>query len=141
MTLLRIRRGMDVQVLSGMFGIAPSTVCRIFYNNMDQLFASPAKMIDFMAVIHSSEKKSPKMFKPFLKTRNVYDCTEFYIQKATLPSSKRTCDLVKVQTPQHGKSSPGNVTIGHVYVCVKLIYYHFSVRYTTTVALLLVVLH
>ena len=88
MTLIRLRRGLDIEVLSDLFGIHSSNISRIFITWINFLYLE----LNFLISWPSKEQVRntlPKQFKHFPKTRVVIDCTEFYIQKPSLPSSQR----------------------------------------------------
>lgn len=88
LTLIRLRRGIDVEVLSDIFGIHASNISRIFITWINFLYLE----FNFLISWPSREQvrsNLPKQFKYFPKTRVVIDCTEFYIQKPSLPSAQR----------------------------------------------------
>ena len=88
MTLARVRRGLDVEVLSDMFSVSSSIVSRITITWMCFLYHE----LKFLVHWPSKEQvrqRLPKVFKCFSKTRAVIDCTEFFIQRPSLPSSQR----------------------------------------------------
>jgi hypothetical protein len=87
LTLVRIRRGLDVEVLSDIFGVHASAISRIFSTWINFLYQE----LRFLISWPSREqiiKSLPKQFKHFPKTRSIIDCTEFFIQKPSLPSSQ-----------------------------------------------------
>ena len=88
LVLIRLRRGFDVDVLSDIFGLHSSNISRIFITWINFLYLE----LNFLIAWPSKEQvKStlPKQFKYFPKTRVIIDCTEFFIQKPSLPSSQR----------------------------------------------------
>lgn len=88
LVLVRLRRGFDVEVLGDLFGIHASNISRIFITWINFLYLE----LKFLIAWPSKEQvKStlPKQFKYFPKTRAIIDCTEFFIQKPSLPSSQR----------------------------------------------------
>lgn len=90
LTLTRIRRGFDVEVLGDIFGVHLSVVSRIFWITtwINFLYLE----LNFLISWPNREQITtnlPKCFKHFPKTRSIIDCTEFFIQKPSLPSSQR----------------------------------------------------
>lgn len=88
LVLVRLRRGFDVEVLGDLFGIHASNISRIFITWINFLY------LEFKFLIARPSKEQvkstlPKQFKYFPKTRAIIDCTEFFIQKPSLPSSQR----------------------------------------------------
>lgn len=87
-TLIKLRRGFDVEVLSDLFGIHSSSISRIFTTWINFLYLE----LNFLISWPSKEQiisNLPKAFKYFPKTRSIIDCTEFFVQKPSLPSSQR----------------------------------------------------
>ncbi|XP_048751583.2 uncharacterized protein LOC125663333 [Ostrea edulis] len=87
-TLVRLRRGFDVEVISDLFGVHPSQISRIFTTWINFLYAE----LKFLISWPSREQIAsniPKAFKHFPTTRSIIDCTEFFVQKPSLPSSQR----------------------------------------------------
>ncbi|XP_076105739.1 uncharacterized protein LOC143074076 [Mytilus galloprovincialis] len=87
LTLLRLRRGFDTKTLGDMFAISESSVCRIFTTWLNLMYHD----LKFLVRWPSREvlKKMPKCFKHFKKTKCIIDCTEFFVQKPSLPSAQR----------------------------------------------------
>ncbi|XP_060081914.1 uncharacterized protein LOC132563760 [Ylistrum balloti] len=88
LALLRLRKGYDNTTLGQMFGISASSVSRIFFTWMCLM----SRELRFLVCWPSREqcrRKLPKCFKWFTRTRCVIDCTEFFIQKPSMPSSQR----------------------------------------------------
>ncbi|XP_052096605.1 uncharacterized protein LOC127731804 [Mytilus californianus] len=88
MSLVRLRKGLDTDVLADMLCISSSTVSRIFTTWIVFL----RKELDFLIKWPTKEQikeNMPKSFKYFPKTRVVIDCTEFFVQKPSLPSAQR----------------------------------------------------
>lgn len=86
--LLRLRRGYDSISLSNMFGISDTLVSRIFATWTSLV----SKELGFLIRWPSKEQvryKRPACFKHFPKTRCIIDCTEFFVQKPSLPSAQR----------------------------------------------------
>ena len=87
-TLVRLKRGFDVEVLGDLVGIHPSSISRIFTTWINFLYLE----LNFLISWANKEQITanlPKAFKYFPKTRSIIDCTEFFIQKPSLPSSQR----------------------------------------------------
>lgn len=92
LTLTRIRRGFDVEVLGDIFGVHSSVVSRIFTTWINFLYLE----LNFLISWPTREQIAtnlPKSFKHFPKTIidywSIIDCTEFFIKKPSLPSSQR----------------------------------------------------
>ncbi|XP_076110548.1 uncharacterized protein LOC143079205 isoform X1 [Mytilus galloprovincialis] len=88
MSLVRLRKGLDTDVLGDMLCISSSTVSRIFTTWIVFL----RKELDFLIKWPTKDQikeNMPKCFKYFPKTRVVIDCTEFFVQKPSLPSAQR----------------------------------------------------
>ena len=88
LTLVRIRRGYDVALLSHLFGIAKSHVCRIlpsWINFLAQCFKPLIKWPSQDIV----KANLPHTFKRYPRTRVIIDCTEIYVEKAFRPAAQR----------------------------------------------------
>ena len=88
MTLMRLRRGLDVFTLGNLFGISKASVSRIFVTWVVFL----KQHLQFLVKWPTREQvkaRLPKAFKYFPNTRVIIDCTEFNVQKPSLPSSQR----------------------------------------------------
>lgn len=71
-----------------MFAISESSVCRIFTTWLSLMYHD----LKFLIMWPSREQVSrnlPKCFKYFNKTRCIIDCTEFFVQRPSLPSAQR----------------------------------------------------
>ena len=84
--MVRLRRGVDTEQLADMFGVSSSTVSRIF-NTWVNLLAQ--ELPEYLFCKEQIKQTLPKIFKSFPKTRAIIDCTEFYIQRPSMPSSQR----------------------------------------------------
>lgn len=69
-TLVRLKRGFDVEVLGDIVGIHPSSISRIFTTWIN-FFVSGVKVFDFVA--KQITANLPKAFKYFPKTRSIID--------------------------------------------------------------------
>lgn len=77
-----------MEVISDLFGVHPSQISRIFTTWINFLYAE----LKFLISWPSREQIAsniPKAFKHFPTTRSIIDCTEFFVQKPSLPSSQR----------------------------------------------------
>ncbi|KAK7090809.1 uncharacterized protein [Littorina saxatilis] len=88
LTLVRIRKGFDMEHLSFLFGISQAQVSRIFttwVNVLNQCFAPlllwPRKEL--------CKKNLPEAFENYPTTRCVIDCTELRIEKPFRPRAQR----------------------------------------------------
>lgn len=88
LTLIRLRRGVDIQFLSDLFAVSHSTASRIIitwvsylYHELHFLLRWPDRQTVTLNL--------PTAFKYFPKTRAVIDCTEFFIQRPSMPSVQR----------------------------------------------------
>ena len=88
MTLLCLRRGLDVEHLADIFYVSSSTVSRIVTTWINIMFHELAYLIKW-PTMEQVRKNRPKAFKYFPRTRVIIDCTEFFIQRPSLPSSQR----------------------------------------------------
>ncbi|XP_078317755.1 uncharacterized protein LOC111138234 [Crassostrea virginica] len=88
LTLLRLRRGFDTKSLGDMFGVSESSVCRIFTTWVCLMIIDLSFLIKW-PTREQIRENLPKCFKYFKKTRCVIDCTEFFVQKPSLPSAQR----------------------------------------------------
>ncbi len=80
LVLVRLRRGLDVEHMSDIFGVAPGTVSRYFKTWVDFLYKELSFLIKWSnrgQVRHNL----PKAFKHFQKTVGIIDCTEFFCAK------------------------------------------------------------
>lgn len=87
LTLTRIRKGFDVEVLGDIFGVH-SVVSRIFTTWINFLYLELNVLISW-PTREQITTNLPKCFKHFPKTRSIIDCTELFIQKPSIPSSQR----------------------------------------------------
>jgi len=87
-TLLCLRRGLDVMQLADMFSVSASTVSRTFLSWLNLCYHELAFLIRWPTKAQAA-KKRPSCFRYFPATRCVIDCTEFYIQRPSLPTSQR----------------------------------------------------
>ena len=88
LTLVRLRRGLDVQLLAFLFGVSVSTASRVIATWIDFL----AKELNFLIQWPTHEQlqnRSIAAFKYFNNTIAVIDCTEFFIQRASSTASQR----------------------------------------------------
>ena len=88
LTLMRLRRGFDLQHLGTLFGVSQTTACRIVTTWVHFL----AQHLDFLIVWPTQEQLRNRRiaaFKYFHKTIAIIDCTEFFIQKPSSTSAQR----------------------------------------------------
>lgn len=88
LTLVRIRKGYDMDHLAFLFGISQSHVSKVFttwVSILSQCFKPilkwPSKEV--------SKRNLPESFKEFPNTRCVIDCTEFQVEKPFRPAAQR----------------------------------------------------
>ncbi len=89
LTLIRIRRGYDVEHAAYLFQVSPGHVSAIFITWVNFL----AKCLLPLLKWPSKEVNSgnlPNSFKDYPKTRVVIDCTEFFIEKPFRPNAQRS---------------------------------------------------
>lgn len=87
-TLLRLRRGLEVDQLSDLIGVASSSISRIVTTWLYLL----SRELQFLVKWPSRrqvQKVLPSSFRHFQRTRVILDCTEFQLQKPSLPSVQR----------------------------------------------------
>lgn len=86
---VRLRRGVDIEHLADMFSVSASTASRVFITWINLLgHELPGYLLRWPSK-EQVHQNLPKSFKYFPKTRAIIDCTEFYIQRPSLPSSQR----------------------------------------------------
>ncbi|ESP03283.1 hypothetical protein LOTGIDRAFT_137682, partial [Lottia gigantea] len=88
MVLIRLRRGFDIDVVSDLMGIHSSNVSRIFTTWINFLYLELQFLISWPSK-EQVRKNLPQQFKHFPKTVSIIDCTEFFVQKPSIPSSQR----------------------------------------------------
>ncbi|XP_046550799.1 uncharacterized protein LOC124260515 isoform X1 [Haliotis rubra] len=88
LTLVRLRRGLDVDHLSDLFGISSSTVSRYFRTYIEFISRELSFVVKWPIRLQV-QAHLPKAFRYFKKTIAIIDCTEFFVQKPSLPSSQR----------------------------------------------------
>ena len=88
LTLVRIRRGYDVVLLSFLFGITTSQVGRVVPAWVNFLAKCLRPLIKWPSRKHVQENL-PKSFTEFPRTRVIIDCTEIFVEKAFRPSAQR----------------------------------------------------
>ncbi|KAK3085080.1 hypothetical protein FSP39_003199 [Pinctada imbricata] len=88
MTLMRARRGIDTTTLGAMFGVQPGTVSKIFTTWISFLRLE-LKFLVSWPTKDQIRKRLPKCCKYFPNTKCIIDCTEYFVQKPSLPSSQR----------------------------------------------------
>ncbi|XP_067663524.1 uncharacterized protein [Haliotis asinina] len=87
-TLMRLRRANDVEQLSDLFGVSNSHISRIF-NTWINLMCKELCFLIKWPPTRQVKHNLPKCFKYFPNTKAVIDCTEFLLQKPSIPSSQR----------------------------------------------------
>ena len=89
LVIVRLRRGVDIEHLADMFSVSPSTASRVFTTWINVLAKElPAYLLRWPSK-EQVRQNLPKSFKYFPNTRVIIDCTEFFIQRPSLPSSQR----------------------------------------------------
>lgn len=88
MTLIRLRRGIDTTTLGAMFGVKAGTVSKIVFTWTTFLYFELKFLISWPSR-YQTVQNLPKCFKYFPSTRCIIDCTEFFVQKPSIPSSQR----------------------------------------------------
>lgn len=88
MCLLRLRRGLEVDHLADLFAVSPSLVSKICTTWINFLYLE-LKFLIRWPTREQVRSNLPLCFKQFPKTRSIIDCTEFHVQRPTLPSSQR----------------------------------------------------
>lgn len=87
--MVRLRRGFEFEHLAGMFAVSVATACRTF-NTWVTFLAM--ELPPFLLRWPSKEQivlNRPPAFKGFPRTRAIIDCTEFFVQRPSMPSSQR----------------------------------------------------
>ncbi len=91
LTLVRLRRGTELQMLADMFSISKTSAISIFATWLCLLNVTLVPMFikwPSRRQVRKSMRHVPS-FKGYSNTRAIIDCTEFAIQKPSLPSSQR----------------------------------------------------
>lgn len=86
--LLCLRRGLDVVHLADMFSVSPSTISRAFLSWLNLCYHELSFLISW-PTMEQARHRRPVCFKYFPRTRCIIDCTEFFIQRPSLPTSQR----------------------------------------------------
>ena len=89
-TLIRLRRNPSIVMLSDLFGISAGTGSRIFITWVLFLSKELKFLLPFSTLDELKGVKVPKEIKHIKNLRAIIDCTEFYIQKPSRPSSQRS---------------------------------------------------
>ncbi len=87
--MVRLRRGVDIEHVADMFAVSPSTASRVFNTWINLLGNELPPYLLRWPSKEQVRETLPKSFKYFPKTRAIIDCTEFFIQRPSLPSSQR----------------------------------------------------
>lgn len=87
-TLLRLRRGLEVDQLSDLIGVASSSISRIVTTWL-HLLSRELKFLVKWPSRRQVQKVLPSSFRHFQRTRVILDCTEFQLQTPSLPSVQR----------------------------------------------------
>ncbi|KAK7101626.1 uncharacterized protein [Littorina saxatilis] len=86
--LVRLRRALEVNMLSDLMGVSSSLVSRIFITWIHMLSRELCFLIKWPTRARVLSRL-PRAFRFFPKTRVIIDCTEFQLQKPSLPSVQR----------------------------------------------------
>ena len=90
LVLVRIRRGLDTEVVASLFGITQSHVSKIFISWVNLLYKCFLPLLEYPAadiVFHNM----PKSFKKnFPTTRVVIDCSEIFVQTPRSVNAQRS---------------------------------------------------
>ncbi|XP_028414129.1 uncharacterized protein LOC114537197 [Dendronephthya gigantea] len=89
MTLVRLKRSPTLLMLANNFGISESTCSRIVTTWVLFLEKELQFLLPFSTLTEMEGLQRPKVFRPYPNLRAVIDCTEFYIEKPSNPSSQR----------------------------------------------------
>ena len=88
LTLVRIRRGIDIQHLAYLFGLSTSHVSRIFTTWVN-LLAKCLKPLLIWPTKGVVKGNLPESFRGFQRTRCIIDCSEIYVEKPLRPKAQR----------------------------------------------------
>ena len=88
LTLVRIRRGFDIQHLAYLFGLSTSHVSRIFTTWVN-LLAKCLKPLLIWPTKEVVKGNLPESFRDFPRTRCIIDCSEIYVEKPLRPKAQR----------------------------------------------------
>ena len=89
MTLVRLKRSPTLLMLANQFGISTAACSRIVTTWILFLAKELKFLLPFSTLSEMEGLCRPKVFRPYPNLRAVLDCTEFYIEKPSRPSSQR----------------------------------------------------
>ena len=88
LTLLRLRHGLEVDMLSDLMGVSSALVSRIT-TTWSHLLSRELQLIIKWPTRQQVLSTLPSSFRFFAKTRVIIECTELQLQKPSLPSIQR----------------------------------------------------
>lgn len=88
LTLVRIRKGYDLEHLSFLFGISKSHVSKIFTTWVNILSQCLTQVLKWPSK-DVTKRNLPESFKDYGNTRCIIDCTEFQVEKPFRPAAQR----------------------------------------------------
>lgn len=89
MTLFRLKRNPTLFMLANTFGISIAACSRIVTTWILFLEKELKFLLPFSTLSEMDGLRRPKVFRPYANLRAILDCTEFYIEKPSRPSSQR----------------------------------------------------
>jgi len=94
MSLMRLKLGLHVKVLSGLFGVSPGKVSEIFLTWMNILACVLERAIRWPSQQTVQRYMPASVMKHYPNLRAIIDCTEFYI----IPPRKPTAQSITYST-------------------------------------------
>ena len=89
-TLIRLGRNTSIVMLADLFGISAGTGSRIFITWVLFLSQELKFLLPFSTLNDLNGVRKPTELEKIKNLRAIIDCTEFYIQKPSRPSSQRS---------------------------------------------------
>ena len=120
-TLVRLRRRPSLLSLCTTFGISTGNGSKTFITWVLFLERELEFLLDFSTLFDVEGLPRPKVYKEmkYYKLRGIIDCTEFYIEKPSLPSSQR-CTYSHYKSYNTGKLLVSLSPICHLNFVSKL---------------------
>ncbi|XP_028393230.1 uncharacterized protein LOC114541973 [Dendronephthya gigantea] len=89
-TLIRLRRNVSIEMLSGIFGISNGTGSRIFVTWILFMSKELKCFVPFSTLNDLQGIEFPTALRGIKNLRAIIDCTEFYVEKPSRPHCQRT---------------------------------------------------
>lgn len=113
-TLLRLRRGLEMEFLADLMAVSTSLISRIVTTWFHLLGRELSFLVQWPTK-QQVQSNLPRAFRFFPKTRVIIDCTEFQLQRPSLPSVQRKT----YSSYKHCQMSYWHYTEGHDFFCFR----------------------